>query len=129
MIGAWQKGKVLKGTGEGRKIGFPTINLSIDSLSGKIAEGVYACLIRYHQNDFWGVLFYGPRLVKKERHPVLEIYIIDFYGDLYGKIIKFKIISFIRKVKNFKNMQTMKKEIEKDLKKTNKILTLAKKTK
>ena len=119
----WIRQQVEKGDGSGKKIGFPTINLNPQQIKGIIKEGIYACLVRYKKRIYQGVLFYGPRLIKGESHNVLEIYIIDFAKDIYGQYIEYEVKNFIRNVKNFNNIKDLKKEIDKDIAKTLKLLT------
>ena len=123
MINRWFREKVVKGDGSGKKIGFPTLNLDKQKLEGKIKEGIYACLVRYKKKVYPGVLFYGPRLVTRESHNVLEIYVIDFDKNIYGRKIEYKVKNFIRKVKNFKGTKELREEIAKDVAKTLKLLT------
>lgn len=127
MRGDWHKGKVLKGTGEGRTIGFPTLNLTPSLVDDKIKQGIYACLVRYQRKIYPAVLFYGPRLVKKEHQPVLEIYLMGFQKDLYGKTVEFRIVSYIRRVRYFEDMEKLREEINNDIDEAKQILGLAKK--
>lgn len=119
----WFGQKVEKGDGSGKKIGFPTINLNPEQIKGKVKEGIYACLVRYKKQIYKGVLFYGPRLIKKESHNVLEIYVINFDKNIYGRKIEYKVKNFIRKVKNFKGTKELREEIARDVAKTLKLLT------
>jgi len=118
----WIKEVVARGDGYGKKIGFPTLNLNTGQVDGKIKEGIYASITCYDKQIYPSVLFYGPRLIKGESHNVLEIYVIDFAKKIYGQEVEFKIIDFIREVKNFKNIKELKKEIKKDVEKSLKIL-------
>ena len=114
----WHKQKVLIGAKTGRTIGFPTVNLSPEKLIGNFEEGVYTCVIKYQGNKYPGVLYFGPRLVKGEKHPVLEIHILHFNQEIYGEKIEFSLGKFIRGVMNFSSMEELKEQIEKDIKLT-----------
>lgn len=115
---------ILKGDQTGRKIGIPTINLNPDILNIKF--GIYACLIQIDKKMYKGALFFGPRLIKNEEKPSLEIYIIGLKTkeEHYGKKIKFVVKDFIRDVKKHKSFEELKKEIKKDIDKVNKILQI-----
>ncbi len=111
----WYKQQVLKGDQSGGKIGFPTINLS-PKFFVKLKEGVYSSEVIYRNKKYLGALFFGPRLVKGETKPVLEIHILNFSNEIYGETIEFKIGKFIRGVMNFKDMNSLKKQMEDDIK-------------
>lgn len=121
MDNVWYKAKVTKGNQHGREIGFPTINLTYDKGSS-FKEGVYAALVCYKNQTFKAALYFGPRLVKDETRPVLEIYIMGFDKNIYTQEIKYKIIEFIRCKMKFESMEKLKKQIERDIKKINIIL-------
>lgn len=122
MKQSWYKGKVLEGDRVGRTIGFPTINLPPSIIPKDFKEGVYACVVRFAKKHYQATLFFGPRLIKGEKHPVLEIYIHDFEKEIYGKDIEFTIASFIRKGRNFTTLDAMQKEIARDIKASKKAL-------
>ncbi len=115
MSNKWYKEKVLKGSQDGRKIGFPTLNLSPLQLTGTVDEGVYISKIKYQNKLYNGLLFYGPRLVKNETHVILEIYVLDFSNEIYNETIQFTVGKFIRGVLSFQSMDELKIQINKDL--------------
>jgi len=121
-MNVWYKTKVLKGAKVGRTIGFPTINLVPDTFINKLKEGVYAAQVKHKNKIYLGALYFGPRLVKNETHPVLEIYILNFTGEIYEEYIEFMIYDFIRGIKNFKTLTELKKQIEFDVENIKKIL-------
>lgn len=111
----WYKAKVLPGSKNGRTIGFPTVNLDPDILIGALKEGIYASQVEYEGKIYQGALYFGPRLVKKEKNTILEIHIINFKKDIYGEEIEFEVGKFIREIKNFSSMKELKAQIEKDI--------------
>lgn len=123
MKQVWYKGTVIEGKKEGRLIGFPTVNLATNILPKTVVHGIYGCVVKINGALYPGVLFYGPRLVKNETEPVLEIHILDFSNDLYGKEIAFCLTSYIRAVKNFTSMEDLSREIIRDIKKTRNMLS------
>ncbi|OGD52603.1 hypothetical protein A3J78_01235 [Candidatus Beckwithbacteria bacterium RBG_13_35_6] len=129
----WLTTKVVKGSGRGKRLGFPTINL--DYKITKLQDykwGVYLCeikfpnnLILYYSNSLvhFGLLHYGPRATFKEFKPQLEIYIFDFNKNIKaGEKVKFRLIRLIRKTKKFDSSEELVKQIRKDVKKAELII-------
>lgn len=112
----WYKGVVLVGLKNGTKLGFPTTNLHSGILPASYKNGVYACLVKYNNRIYKGALYFGPRLVYNENNQVLEIYLINFTGNLYGQTLEFKLGKFIRKPLDFKNTDDLKKQLAVDVK-------------
>ena len=109
--------KVQKGRQMGKKIGFPTCNMSIqDYVIPKL--GVYA--VRIHQKNnrkiLKGIANIGYRPTFNQKKILLEAYIFNFSGNLYNKYLTIEFINFIRKEKKFKNINQLKKQINSDLK-------------
>lgn len=111
----WYTSKVFEGTHDGKKIGFPTVNLSSHILHSSQKQGVYASYVKYKNVLYKGALFFGQRLVKNETDVVLEIYILNFNQEIYGKTIEFTIDRFIRPPLSFTSMEHLKLQIKKDI--------------
>ena len=81
-------GKVIKGDGHGRKLGFPTVNLEIGD--GKPPKaGVYAGNAILESKKYRAGIVIGP----KDR---VEAYLMGYNGDAYGKKVILEIKKFIR---------------------------------
>ncbi|MBN2087549.1 riboflavin kinase [Candidatus Peregrinibacteria bacterium] len=106
--------KVKKGSQAGQSIGYPTINLNVGSFANHHKYGVYKSNVFINKKTYIGALYYGPKLMNKG--DVVEIYIIDFKGHIYGKFIHFEVIKKIRDPKKFINLNDLKKQICIDLK-------------
>ncbi len=117
----WYIGKVEKGNQLGRHIGFPTINLNPNILPSTTIEGVYACLVKYDNKIYKGALYFGPRKILKENNRVLEINIFDFNQLIYGKTIQFQLKQFIRGVIAFNSLDSLEKQIQKDIEEIKKL--------
>jgi len=107
--------KVIQGKKNGRKIGFPTLNLEPTELNTK--SGVYACEVFLKNNvKLRGILHYGKRTTVDQKI-TLEIHLLNFNKNLYGKKIKLKLGQKIREIRKFKNLKELKKQITDDIKK------------
>lgn len=111
----WYKAKVLPGKKNGRSIGFPTVNLDLQILTGIFKEGIYASHVKHEAKTYLGALYLGPRLVKGEKNTILEIHILEFTKEIYGEEIEFEVGKYIREIMDFKTMEELKSQIEIDI--------------
>ena len=109
------EGKVIKGDKRGRKIGFPTCNLSLEDYVVPLL-GVYAVKVKtpYFVKD--GIANIGYRPTFNGQNLLLETNIFGISKNLYNKVIKVSFRKFIRKEKKFKNLEILKKQIQQDIK-------------
>lgn len=99
-------GKVTKGKKKGRTLGFPTANVETKK---KIEGGVYAGEARIFGNKYQAAIF-----VPQEKKQI-EVHILDFFSDIYGKNLEVIIGEKIRKIKKFKNDQELACQILEDI--------------
>lgn len=107
------EGVVEKGRELGRTIGFPTANLTL----GEIVEprrGVYAVTAAVGGKTYAGVANFGRRPTVGESAPLLETYLFDFNGDLYGAGLEVAFVAFLRDEKKFDGLDALKAQIAKD---------------
>lgn len=112
---AWYEGVVISGSQLGRTIGFPTANLDATVLAHVMQEGVYAASVRIDSQLYTGALYIGPRLVLNETKRVLEIFVLDFDGDLYGKTLDFQLGTFVRGPMDFDSFDALITQLESDV--------------
>ena len=115
------EGKVVKGKKRGRKIGFPTCNMSLNSyVIPKL--GVYAVKVRTKNLIKNGVANIGYRPTFNGQSLLLETNIFGINKNLYNKVIGVSFKKFIRSEKKFKNFKYLKKQIKLDIKQAKKII-------
>lgn len=109
------KGTVIRGTGDGKKIGFPTANINPESDISDLKHGVYACDVLVVGKKYKGVAHFGPRAVFGEINPQFEVHILDFDLEIYGKIVDVYLNKYLRKTKNFNSVEELRKQISIDI--------------
>ena len=113
------EGKVIKGKKRGRKIGFPTCNMSLSSyVIPKL--GVYAVKVNTNSFSRDGIANVGYRPTFRGQSLLLETNIFGISQNLYNKVISVSFKKFIRPEKKFKNFEYLKKQIKLDIKQAKK---------
>lgn len=114
------RGIVVKGEEIGRKLGFPTANIST-TWRMIPPDGVYAVICEINNVKRAGALHIGPRITFGKTKRTIEVHIIDFDENLYGREIKISFIKRVRGTMKFKNADELKKRIGEDIEEVRKI--------
>ncbi len=110
------EGKVIHGNEIGRRIGFPTANLSIPQSILLPKDGVYLTRVVLPEGIFFGITNIGGKPTVNETDRCIETYISDFCGDLYDKTIEIEFLKRIRDIKKFDSLDSLKFQLEEDKK-------------
>ncbi len=102
LLGApwFVSGEVIHGDKRGRDLGFPTANLKLDPSCG-LKHGIYAVRVAVGGKRHDGVASFGVRPMFDDGAPLLEVFLFDFDGDLYGQTIDVAFIGWIRHEQKF----------------------------
>jgi riboflavin kinase/FMN adenylyltransferase len=116
------RGTVVKGRNRGGKLlGFPTANINLhDELCPK--TGIYAVTVQFNGDRLKGVANIGYSPTFDDHILTVEVHIIDFNQDLYGKKIRVNFIQRIRDEIKFSNIAELSEQIKKDIIKARTIL-------
>jgi len=116
------EGRVISGTGRGVELGFPTANLDIDPERALPADGIYATWTYIENQRYQSVTNIGKRPTFGESEQTVEVYILNFQGNLYRHELKIDIIKRLRREQRFDTIEELKKQIEEDIKQARAIL-------
>jgi riboflavin kinase / FMN adenylyltransferase len=110
-------GTVTRGGNLGKKIGFPTANLSAHSEQFP-PNGVYLAEAWFNGVSYHGVinLGYRPTVRSGKSERVLEIYLLDFDRDIYGEDVEVRFVRYLRPEKKFENLDALVRQIKADVK-------------
>jgi riboflavin kinase/FMN adenylyltransferase len=111
-------GLVVKGRGRGRKLGFPTANLSVAVDKLVPAHGVYVGRVGSRRC----MVNIGSRPTFAEERFAIEVHIPGFHGNLRGKIIQVDLFKRLRDEIHFSDVEKLKQRIRKDIEKANKVI-------
>jgi riboflavin kinase/FMN adenylyltransferase len=109
-------GTVVHGDDLGKKIGFPTANLSAHSEQFP-PNGVYFAKASLDGVVYPGVvnLGYRPTISSERSERILEVYLFDFDRNVYGKDLELRFIRYLRPEKKFENVDALVRQIECDV--------------
>ena len=117
------RGTVQSGDQRGRTLGFPTANLAIDTAL-RPAPGVYAVLTHVGDQVVPSVANFGRRPTFGGGAEVLEVHLLDWEGDLYGRPLAVDFIGRIRAEVTFEGLDALKKQITADVQSARRILAV-----
>lgn len=111
------EGVVTTGEKIGRNMGFPTANLDLKDGLTVPANGVYAVKVQVDGDEYTGVANIGikPTMLKSSPVPKLEVHLLDFQADLYGKSLKVFFNRRIREEKKFASLDDLAEQIRLDI--------------
>ena len=107
-------GNVVYGQQLGTQLGVPTANLWLPKNKLPIA-GVYIVSVDLDNKKYGGIANMGTRPTVDGQNPVLEVHILEFSGNLYGKKITVEFLKKVRNEKKFDGLEALKEQIFKDI--------------
>jgi riboflavin kinase/FMN adenylyltransferase len=115
MLGApwFVTGEVIHGEKRGRDLGYPTANIRLPASCG-LKHGIYAVRVGRGPERFDGVASFGRRPTFDNGAPLLEIFLFDFKGDLYGTVLDIAFIAFIRDELKFEGIEPLVRQMDDD---------------
>ena len=110
------QGRVVIGAGRGVALGFPTANLDIVLEQALPANGVYACWTYIDGQAYQSMTNIGQNPTFGDRKRAIEVYVVDYHGDLYGRELKLDIMERLRDEKKFSTVAELKEQMAEDVK-------------
>ena len=108
------EGEVIHGDKRGRTIGVPTLNVALGDYV-RPAYGVYATRTRLADGRIVdGVASLGVRPMFQLETPLLEVWLLDFEGDLYGQEVETELVAYLRGEGRFDGLEALKAQIDLD---------------
>lgn len=105
--------EIVHGDKRGRQLGYPTANMKLPA-DCVLAHGIYAVRIRIDGVLRDGVASYGRRPTFGDGIPVLEVFVFDFSGDLYGKTVDVAFIAYLRSERKFDTVDALVAQMNRD---------------
>lgn len=116
-------GIVVPGARRGHKLGFPTANLNLDRKRVVPASGVYAARVYWDCANHEGVVSIGTRPTFEDlAEPILEAYLFDFAGDLYGQRLRVEFVERLRPELRFDSAEALVAQMNLDKENARRVL-------
>ncbi|MFA6434280.1 MAG: riboflavin biosynthesis protein RibF [Elusimicrobiales bacterium] len=109
-------GKVVRGAGMGRRLGFPTANLAVHPAK-ILPPGVFAAKITLGGGSFCGVVNVGrrPTVDGLGGRLLTEAHLLDFDREIYGRTLGVEFLKYLRSEKKFSSKEALRRGIVEDL--------------
>lgn len=108
------RGRVLRGSGRGRQLGFPTANLKPER-ELILAPGVYVARADWEGSSAGAVVNVGVRPTFSEGEYWVEAHLLDFAGDLYDKVLRLAFLGRIRPEQRFPDVEALRVQVARDV--------------
>jgi riboflavin kinase / FMN adenylyltransferase len=112
------RGEVVVGDKRGRSIGFPTANVMPDTDAVIPARGVYAGFVRFGEEEYAACTNVGVAPTFGRTESRVEAYLLDFEGDLYGRVVDIGFVKRIREERRFSGVDELIVQIRRDVEET-----------
>lgn len=104
----------IRGSGRGKALGAPTINVDLNDVPASLKEGIYACRAILGHQTLDAVLHYGPRPVFQDI-PSCEIHVLDAVVADVPPQVNIDIVGRLRDVRDFPDAAALMTQIEQDI--------------
>ncbi|MCE5285115.1 MAG: bifunctional riboflavin kinase/FAD synthetase [Pelosinus sp.] len=117
-------GTVVPGEQRGRKIGFPTANIELQTNLAVPQDGVYAVRVRIGAAVHYGVANIGVNPTFSGRKRRMEVHIMNFSGNLYQETLEVEFLAYLRLEQSFDSVESLKNQIARDVKAAQQYFTI-----
>jgi riboflavin kinase/FMN adenylyltransferase len=117
-------GKIVHGQGLGKQFNYPTVNIFIEEPYKLIPQsGVYIVQTSINNLVLYGMMNIGNRPTINGSHKTIEVHLLDFKGDLYGRTIEVRLLKRLRDEIKFNSIEDLIAQIKLDEKKTRRFIS------
>ena len=108
-------GLVIEGRHNGEKIGFPTANLELSYPYVLPKIGVYIGYVKLLSSKYKALICVSTHpTIQELKEPIIEVHLLSYKGNLYGKEIDVQFVDYIRDIYKFASLDGLKDQLEKD---------------
>ena len=115
-------GRVIKGAGRGSQLGFPTANIEVPANLAIPADGIYACFAIVDGQPLMAAVSIGTRPTFKDQDHAIEVFILDYTGALYDRMLTIEFVQRIRGQEKYETIKALQDQVNRDVVRTREIL-------
>lgn len=115
-------GKVVSGHSRGKRLGFPTANLMLESDFCVPPDGVYAGKAIVSSGSYMCAINIGSNPTFRDTETALEVFMLDFEGDIYGEALEIEFHYRLREEIAFVGEEQLVEQMKKDVRKARSLL-------
>lgn len=108
-------GTVVHGAARGRQLGYPTANIQPNGGRALPADGIYATRVHVGDVVYNSATYVGTAPTFGEHERLVEVFLLDFEGDLYGKALMVEWVEKVREDRKFASPEALQEQMEKDI--------------
>jgi riboflavin kinase/FMN adenylyltransferase len=116
------EGTVVSGEKRGGPLGFPTANIEPPEGMAIPGDGVYATFAHLRDRRMMAATSIGTRPTFGEHERAIEAFILDFDGDLYGKVLRLEFVERLRDQVRYDTVEALQEQVERDVEDTKAVL-------
>lgn len=115
---------VIRGSGRGKDLGAPTINVSMSDVPKELEHGIYACWVvgAWHAKPLPAAMHYGPRPVFKDIDSC-EVHLLNTVIEEAPASIEIDVVAYLRPVQDFESPALLMQQIADDIARAHTILS------
>lgn len=108
-------GEVKAGKHNGKRIGFPTVNIEVEPLKVKLKEGVYLTKTSVLGHTYLSMTNVGNHpTIDPLSISIIETYLFGFNEEIYGKTIRVEFFSYLRPQQKFNSVNELHSQLQQD---------------
>ena len=116
-------GQVIGGTERGHVLGYPTANIRVDPEQALPGDGVYATLAFLGDRSYKSVTNIGVRPTFDGGERTIEVFLMDFDGDIYGRELSIELADYLRGEVKFASPRELSQQISRDVEQAQAVLS------
>ncbi|MBI2887157.1 MAG: bifunctional riboflavin kinase/FAD synthetase [Chloroflexi bacterium] len=115
-------GLVVHGAARGRTLGYPTANIQPNGGHALPADGIYATRVHVGERVYDSATYVGTSPTFGAHERLVEVFLLDFQGDLYGNQLKVEWVDKVRDDHTFESAAELQRQMEQDIAQARKLL-------